>query len=155
MNPRPCLLASVHSCVGLRLSKNARTGLDVSISLAVRNAWLCSVDHINSFLVLRRGRSGANRLATASVLLDSWLANPKKERRSVQLLGVGNWSIALVIHVDGWILYPLSDMMNLAKLTSLWAYCHFLVFSVTCFSSHRHKNCQTWSACCVVLLSDI
>ena len=49
MNPRPCLLASVHSPVGLQLSKNARTGLDVSDSLAIQNAQSCSVDHMNLF----------------------------------------------------------------------------------------------------------
>ena len=104
MNPRPCLLASVQSRVGLRLSKNARVGLDVSDSLAAWNARSWSVVHMNSFLVLRRGRSGANRLAIASVLVDSWLVSPKKERRSVWLLDVGNLDMASVM--DGSILYP-------------------------------------------------
>ena len=59
---RPCLLVSVQSRAGLRLSKNVRVGLDVSDSLAVWNAQSWSVVHMNSFLVLKRGRSGANRL---------------------------------------------------------------------------------------------
>ena len=55
------MLTSVHSRVGLRLSKNARTALDLSDSLVIQNAQLCSVDHMTSFLVLRRGRSGLTR----------------------------------------------------------------------------------------------
>ena len=97
-NPRPCLLASVHSCVGLHMSKNDKVGVDVSDSLAIQNAWSCSAVHRNSFLVLRRGRSGASRPATVSVHADSWLANPKKERRSVQLLGVGNLVVTSVMN---------------------------------------------------------
>ena len=102
MNPRPCLLASVHSCIGLRLSKNDRIGLDMSDTLVVRNAWLCLADHRNLFLVRRRGWSGASRLAAVSVNANSLLVNPKKNWGCVQLLGVGN--LAIVSVMDGSIL---------------------------------------------------
>ena len=32
--------------------------------------------------------------------------------------------------IDRLIVYPLSDMMKLANSTSVWAYCHFLMFRV-------------------------
>ena len=101
----------------------------------------------NSFLVLRRGRSGASRPATVSVHANSWLANPKKERRSVRLLCIGNLAITSVM--DGSILLPSSDMTKLAKSTVVWAHCYFLMFSVMCFSLHCCRNILTWSACCV------
>jgi hypothetical protein len=42
INPKPCLLVSVRSRAGLQLSKNARVGLDVSDSLAVRKELIFS-----------------------------------------------------------------------------------------------------------------
>lgn len=36
-------------------------------------------------------------MATESVLAESWFANPKKERRSVRLVGVGKLEMAAVI----------------------------------------------------------
>ena len=53
-------------------------------------------DHANSFLVLCSGRREASRLARVAVLADSWLARPKKARRSVWLVGVGKLEIASV-----------------------------------------------------------
>ena len=82
MKPRPCLLASVHSRVGLLVSKNERVAAVVSDSLATMKDFVCSVDHMKSFFVLSRGRSGASRVASVSLLAESWFANPKKERRS-------------------------------------------------------------------------
>ena len=71
MNPRPCLLASVHNCVGLLASKNERVGAMVSDPLAVLNDRSWSADQIKSFFVLRRGQSGARYMATNSVLAES------------------------------------------------------------------------------------
>ena len=71
MNPRPCLLASVHRRVGLLASKKERVGAIVSDPLAVLNAWSWSADQMKSFFVLRRGRSGARCMATDSVLAES------------------------------------------------------------------------------------
>ena len=92
-------MASVHRRVSLLASKNERIGAIVSNPLAVLNAWSWSADQMKSFFVLRRGKSGATCrcMATASVLAESWFANPKKEQRSVRLVGVGNWEIASVI----------------------------------------------------------
>ena len=53
MNPRLCLLVSVHRDVGLLASKNERVGAIVSDPLAVLNAWLWSADHMKQFFVLR------------------------------------------------------------------------------------------------------
>ena len=100
IKPRPCLLASVQRHVGLLVSKNANVGATVSDCLALSNAWSCSVAQVKSFLVLRRGRSGARSPATALVLAESWFARPMKERRSVRFDGVGNLDIASVIEVS-------------------------------------------------------
>ena len=48
---------------------------------------------MNSFFVLSRGRTGDSRGAIESVLAESWLASPMKERRSVQLAGAGKLEI--------------------------------------------------------------
>ena len=48
------------------------------------------VDHRKSFLVLRSERSGMNNGDTVLVLEESWLTNPKNDRSSVRLMGVGN-----------------------------------------------------------------
>ena len=64
------------------------------IAFTVVNAWSCSLDHVNSFFVLSSGRSGASSPATDAVLAESWLTRPKKERRSVRLVGVGKLDIA-------------------------------------------------------------
>ena len=90
------LLASVHSHVCLVASKNARVGALVSDFLAVSNARSRLVVQTKSFFVLRRGRSGARSGASASVLVESWFASPKNDRRLVRLDGVGNLEIASV-----------------------------------------------------------
>ena len=68
INPRPCLLASVHRHAGLLASKNERVGAIVSDPLAVLNAWSWSADQMKSFFVLRSGRSRARWMATAPPL---------------------------------------------------------------------------------------
>ena len=75
--------------VGFWGSKNWSVGATVSDVLASWNACSWSGNQINSFLVLSSGRRGPSRPARASVLAASWLANPKKARRSVRLEGVG------------------------------------------------------------------
>ena len=42
-------------------------------------------------------RNGSNRTAILSVLVDNWFANPRKDRRTVCMGGVGNFMIASVI----------------------------------------------------------
>ena len=86
--------------MGLVGSKNERVGADVSDCFAVVNAWSCSLDHVNSFFVLSSGRSGASSPATDAVLAESWLTRPKKDRRSVRLVGVGKLDIASVIDLS-------------------------------------------------------
>ena len=76
-----------------------------------------------------------------SVLTDSWLASPKKERRSVRLGGTGNFAIASVIVLS--ILYPSSESTNPAKVTSGYANCHFSLLSVILHSAQR-RNSLTW-----------
>ena len=88
---------SVHTLVGLLGSKYDRVGTDVSDCFALVNAWSRSDDHVNSFFVLRRGRSGASSPAKVAVLADSWLASPTNDRRSVRVVGVGNLAIASMI----------------------------------------------------------
>ena len=78
----------MHSLLG---SKYDSVGADMSDYFALVNASSSSEDQINSFFVLRRGRSGASSPASASVLADSWFVRPTKDRRSVRLAGVGNW----------------------------------------------------------------
>ena len=55
-----------------------------TMCLATLKASLVSGDHTNSFFVLRSGRRGAKRGAIVGELVDSWLARPMKERRSVR-----------------------------------------------------------------------
>ena len=69
--------------------------------------------------MLSSGRRGANSGAMVSVQAESWLTNPKNDRRSVRLVGVGNCSIASVI--AGSVLYPSADKMNPANCTSGFA----------------------------------
>ena len=47
--------------------------------------------------MLRRGLSGVNNVATVLILEDNWLTSPKKERKSVRLVGMGNCDIASVM----------------------------------------------------------
>ena len=96
-NPRPCRLASVQRRVGLSGSKKEIVGADVRDCFAVTKAWSRFGDQVNSFFVLSKGRSGASRPARVAVLAESWFARPKKERRSVRFVGVGNSDIASVI----------------------------------------------------------
>ena len=105
MNPKPCLLASVHRRVGRDTLKKASTGLVDRCCLAVISAMSWSAVQVNSFFVLNNGRNGSNRVAVLSVLVDSWLANPKKDRRSVREDGVGNFVMASVMVESIW--YPL------------------------------------------------
>ena len=70
---------------------------------------------MNSFLVLSNGHRGPSRPASALVLAVSWLANPKKARRSMRLEGFGKWAIAFVI--DASMLYPSWERLNPANVT--------------------------------------
>ena len=56
-----------------------------------------SSDHVHSFLGQSSGRRGDSSLATATVLADSWLSKPMKERRSVWLAGVGKFAMVCVM----------------------------------------------------------
>ena len=47
--------------------------------------------HTKSFRELSKRGSGASTVANSFVLKASWLTNPKKDLRSVRLLGVGNF----------------------------------------------------------------
>ena len=69
---------------------------------------------IGASLVLNKGCNGSNRAAVLSVLVDSWLANPRKDRRSVR---VGNLVIASVIAESTW--YPFGDSWRPANVTEL------------------------------------
>ena len=57
--------------------------MDDSACLAAENTALRLEVQINSFLVLSTGHKGARILASVAVLAESWLARPKKVRRSV------------------------------------------------------------------------
>ena len=57
---------------------------------------------MNSFFMLSWGRSGDSRVAIESVLAESWLASPMKERRSLRLAGGGKLEIASVIELSTW-----------------------------------------------------
>ena len=95
--PIPNVLTSVWRRVSLVVSKYARVGEEVSTFLAYAKASLWGCAHRNLFRVLSNGRSGANTFAMSLVLEESWLTRPKKERRSVRMLGVGNCAIASVM----------------------------------------------------------
>jgi len=69
MNPRPCLLASVHSRVDLLISKNESSGGEVRDFLTWLRASSWEVDHRNSFLVLSNGLNGFRRTARVLVLV--------------------------------------------------------------------------------------
>ena len=71
MNPSPCLLASVHSLVGLLMSKKDSNGGVVSDFLTWLRASSWVVGHRNSFLVLSNGLSGPRSVARVFVLVDS------------------------------------------------------------------------------------
>ena len=103
-NPRPCLLASVHTLVGFATSKKANTGAVIKHSFAFSSTWLCFIVTINSFFVLRRRLNGAINLAIAFVPDVKWLANPTNERSSVGVVGVRNYFIAVVLEESIW--YP-------------------------------------------------
>ena len=83
--------------VFLLASKKARVGASVRDLLACANACSWPSVHMQLFFVLSKGRSGDITLATFSILDESWLTNPKKERRSDLLAGVGNCDIASVM----------------------------------------------------------
>ena len=97
----------MQSLVGLVISKNAKVGATVSCFLAALKALSCVEDHKKSFLLLRRGLSGASREEIVLMEADSWFANPKKERRSVGLFGVGKLEMASVMDLSTW--YPLLE----------------------------------------------
>ena len=73
---------------------------------------------MNSFRVLSSGCSGANTYAMSLVLEVGWLTRPKKEQKSVRLLGVGNCAMALVMSVL--MEYPSGVSMNPAKCAFSW-----------------------------------
>ena len=106
-NPTPCLLASVQIRVGLAMSKNANVGALARCCLALDSACSWVVDQTNSFLELRRGCSGSKSSAILSVPAANWFARPKKDLRSVRVVGGGNLVITLVI--AGSIRYPSID----------------------------------------------
>lgn len=72
-------------------------GADTRDFRAMTYALSISGVHKNSFLVLNRGRRGANRVAMAEVLEESWFTKPTKDRRSDRLAGTGNLEMASVI----------------------------------------------------------
>lgn len=78
-------------------SKYDSTGGDDNDSFTDANAISWADSHTNSFLVLNRGRRGRNNRVILSVLCDNWLTKPKKECKSVQLLGLGNFWIVAVM----------------------------------------------------------
>ena len=80
----------MHRQVGRDTLKKASTGLVDRCCLAATSAISWSAVHVNSFFMLNNGYSGSNRAAVLSVLVDSWLVSPKKDRRSVHEDGVGN-----------------------------------------------------------------
>ena len=65
--------------------------------------------------MLSNDRSGSSSPASESVLAASWLANPKKARRSVRLKGVGNLAMASVVAES--MLYPSLERLNPANVT--------------------------------------
>ena len=88
-NPSPCLLASVHILVGFATSKMANTGVVVRHSFTFVSAWLCSVVHMNSFLVLSSGLNGAISPAIVFVPDANWLTNPTNKCSYVHVVGLG------------------------------------------------------------------
>ena len=105
--PNPCRLASVHKRVGLLGSKKDNIGTAVSASFAAVNTFSWLSLHRKSFLVLSRGLSGVNNVATVLILEDNWLTSPKKEYKSVRLVGFGNCDIPSVM--DSSTRYPSED----------------------------------------------
>ena len=100
-NPRPCLLASIHTLVGLATLKKATV---VKHSFGFASAWSCSVVHVNLVFVLRRSLSAAINSLIALVPDVNWLANPINECSSVHVVGVGNYFMAAVMEESTW--YP-------------------------------------------------
>jgi len=76
IKPKPGLLASVHSLVGLFTSKNASAGAVMRHSLMLAIAASCSGVHKNSFLVQRSGRRRAKSLVIVLVPDACWLTSP-------------------------------------------------------------------------------
>ena len=72
----------------------------MSCAFAAWNALSWLGDQMKSFFVLRRGRSGISKEETVLVEVDNWFTNPKKDRRSVRLVGVGKFEIASVIDLS-------------------------------------------------------
>ena len=102
---------------------------------------------MNSFLVLSNGRRGPSKLTRVSVLAASWLASPKKARRSMRLAGIGNLAIASVMAVS--MLYPSWDSWNPANVTCDWAYSHLSWLSDHMFGT----SLETCVVCLVSSLS--
>ena len=101
-NPKPWWLASVHSLVGLFMSKNESTVATVRDALAVKNALSWVTDNLKSFFELSKGRSGVSNVEMVFVLAESWLTKPKNDRRSVWLVGVGNFEMVSIILWSTW-----------------------------------------------------
>ena len=70
------------------------------------------------------GRNGPNNPARVLVLAANWLASPKNARRSVRLVGVGNW--AMVSMIEWSTAYPSDDIWNPANTVLGWAYSHLI-----------------------------
>lgn len=67
--------------------------------------------------MLNKGRSGSNKAAVLSVLVDSWFANPLKDRSSVHVDGEGNSVMTSVIVKST--LYPSDDSWSPANVACL------------------------------------
>jgi len=87
----------------------------------------------------------------AFVLVESWLTKPKKDCKSVQLAGVGNFEMALIIVWSIW--YPVANSWNPVKVTEDSPNLHLSRFRVIFFSAHLYKKswtlagmCPQWSA---------
>ena len=50
--------------------------------------------------MLRRGQRGVSDEEIVLVEADNWLANPKKEQRSVWFIGMGKFEVALLIDLS-------------------------------------------------------
>ena len=95
----------------------ASVGLVDRYCLAVASAVSWSAVQVNSFFVLNNGRNGSSRAAVLSVLVDSWLVNPKKNLRSVCVDGMGNFVMASVTAESTW--YSFEDNLSPANVTYL------------------------------------
>ena len=115
MNPKPCLLASVHRWVGWETLKKLALGDRCCLAVISNMSW--STVQLNSFFVLNNRCNGSNRVAILSVLVDSWLVSLKKDCRSVHEDGMGNFVMSSVTVESIW--YPSEDRVSPANVTCL------------------------------------